>query len=144
MKRIITILIWFTAIVGCEKIPEREPIILDFVSVNGTPATSNVLNGLDYNSKYAFAFKYESKSLLKDVRIRLVNTNNSDIEGLDSERLSKTEFKDTEGTFIYNLNPKEQCEPPKSSGLKKYYFIKIIMINEDGVVTEDQVQFDFN
>ena len=63
---------------------------------------------------------------------------------MDTERLSKTNFDDAEGTFTYRLIPKEQCEPPSTSGLKNYYFIKIIMINENGVVIEKHVQFDFS
>ncbi|MBR9831478.1 hypothetical protein [Acidiluteibacter ferrifornacis] len=143
MKHLI-ILLTFATLLGCEKIPEREPISLNFISLNGVPANTAVLNDLDYNSNYDFTFTYQSKSLIKESRIRLTTKYNSDISGMDTERLSKTNFDDAEGTFTYRLIPKEQCEPPSTSGLKNYYFIKIIMINENGVVIEKHVQFDFS
>ena len=114
----------FATWLGCEKIPEREPISLNFISLNGVPANTAVLNDLDYNSNYDFTFTYQSKSLIKESRIRLTTKYNSDISGMDTERLSKTNFDDAEGTFTYRLIPKEQCEPPSTSGLKNYYFIK--------------------
>ena len=142
MKKIVPFLFVFMCF-ACEKIPERIPIQLDLHSINGQPVTSYVINDLDYNSNYDFAFSYQSNAKLSDVRIRMIETNTSDIEGLDEIRLSENVFEDSIGTFTYSLVPAEQCEAPTNVGLTKFYFIKLIMLNEAGVVVEKRVQFDF-
>jgi hypothetical protein len=143
MKKITLIILVFLALISCEKIPERTPTQLNLISINNSPVTDYVINDLDYTLNYDFVFTYQSDAKLSDVRIRLTDKNTSDIEGIDETRLSKTVFNDSIGTFTYSLNPSEQCQAPSNVGLTKYYFIKLIMLNESGIVIEKQVQFDF-
>lgn len=142
MKRIALFLVIGTLIFACKKIPSRSFVELNFLSINGD--TSLVDKGIefDYDQVYTLEFDYESDHNLKEVYIQLVKTPKAKLDGVDESRVTPIPSEnDKKGSFVYTLNPKEQCAPPSTVGISVFEFIRIVLINEVGTLEEKTIQF---
>lgn len=142
MKQFFLLLSISILFIACKKIPSRSFIKLDFISIDED--TSAVDQGIEfgYDETYTLEFSYESDYNLEEIYIQLVKTPQAKLDGVDESRVSPVPTKnDKKGSFVYTLNPKEQCAPPTTVGLSVFEFIRIVLINEVGTLEEKTIQF---
>lgn len=142
MKQLILLLLISVTFLSCKKIPERTHIELELISINNDTALVNQGIELEYDEIYEFKYYYNSDVPLDTFYVQLVKYPNDRLTGIDEERIAPTLTDESEtGYFVYTLNPMEQCDPPSTGTLSKFEFIKIVFVNQLGVVAEHLVQF---
>lgn len=144
MRKLTLLTIILFGILACKKVPERQFIDLELLTINGLTPQGNNQNQYDvsYMSEYAFEFSFESDYPLENVYIQDVDDFRDEVDGSDEKRIDHLPSKgDEKGKFIYNFNTSDQSEHVQGSGEETKETIKLVFTNQVGTVVVKNIIF---
>lgn len=135
--RIATLFFVSAVMLGCEKIPERGFIDLSVISVGGVAYNTNQMAVVPYGEETEIVFDYSSDAPLDSAFIQLVESHALRINSSDSERIqNEPQQGDLNGQFIYVVDAEMQFDEPVSNPIFNRKFIKVVLMNELGMVED--------
>lgn len=141
MKQLTLSIAILACLISCKKIPERELIDVDLISINELPTQgNNNIYYVPYKPNIALAFSYVSDYGLDSVHIRHIKGYVNRIVGIDEGRLDNVPAQGSKkGNFIYNFNTAEQSSHTGVGGAETSEVFRLVFTNEVGTIVTKQL-----
>jgi hypothetical protein len=138
MKILFLFVIVCFSLCNCNKIPNREQITINVISVNGIPYVEGSEIELEYGSEADVVFEFSTVTEVDYAYVKLTDgLNNEVINSSDDQNITNhPQSGDINGSFKYTIKTAEQFEEPIGNPVVDRKRLRVIIMNKLGTVEE--------